>query len=326
MQIVSPLRAVNETSSRIGVVEGEVHVLELDDGVRLAALALRGARRAAAAGASSSSSSRMAARTPARAPLAARGGPRRAAAVGLRASRRRRRAARVRVGALRARCARRRGRSSAGSRASSLMARRREEDLREEVVDDEDEDAREHHRARRRLAHALGAAGGVQAEVAGRDRDDAAEDERLHQPLDEVVRDEAQREAAGGDLLPHRAPVEARGDADDERRDQVAADDADEVVDDGEDRQHDQRGEHPRGDQLLDRVGAEGVERVDLLGDAHGAELRGDAGADAAGDHEAGEHGAELADHRAGDEPADVHRGAERLELDAATGGPAPCR
>src|SRR5215218_9609427 len=49
--------------------------------------------------------------------------------------------------------------------------------LREEVVDDEDEDAREHHRSRGRLPYPFGAAGGVEPEVAGGDRDDPAEDE-----------------------------------------------------------------------------------------------------------------------------------------------------
>ena len=81
--------------------------------------------------------------------------------------------------------------------------------------------------------------------------------------------------------------------------------------------QHDERRQHARRHQLLDRVGAERVERVDLLGDAHRAELRGDAGADAAGDHQAGQHRAQLADHRRRDEAADVHRRAERLELHA---------
>ena len=79
--------------------------------------------------------------------------------------------------------------------------------------------------------------------------------------------------------------------------------------------QHDQRREHARRDELLDRIGAERVERVDLLRDSHGAELRGDAGADASGDHEAGEHGTQLANHRRRHEAPDVHRGAERLEL-----------
>ena len=156
----------------------------------------------------------------------------------------------------------------------------------------------EHDGPRRTLPHALGAPRRVEPEVAGRDRDDAAEHERLEEPLDEIVGDEAEGEAARGDLLPHRAPVDARRHADHERGDQVAADDPDEVVDDGEHRQHDQRREHARRDELLDRVRAERVEGVDLLGDAHRAELRGDAGADAAGDHQPGEHGTELADHR----------------------------
>ena len=48
-------------------------------------------------------------------------------------------------------------------------------------------------------------------------------------------------------------------------------------------------------------------QRIDLFGDAHGAEFGGDRGADAAGDHEAGQHRAEFA----GD--AERHDGGTRL-------------
>ena len=135
------------------------------------------------------------------------------------------------------------------------------------------------------------------------------------EPLDEVVGDVPEREPSSRDLLPHGSPVERRRQADVRARDDVAADDADEVVDDGEHRQHDQRGEHARRHELLDRVGAERVERVDLLGDPHRAQLRGNARADASGDHETGEHGTELADHGRRNESADVDRRAEGLEL-----------
>ena len=53
--------------------------------------------------------------------------------------------------------------------AASSWDEHRQQHLREEVVDDEDRDARRHHRARGRDADALGAARGVEAEVARRD-------------------------------------------------------------------------------------------------------------------------------------------------------------
>jgi len=72
---------------------------------------------------------------------------------------------------------------------------------------------------------------------------------------------------------------------------------------------------HARRHQLLDRIRAERVERVDLLGDAHRAELRRDPGSDAPGDHEAGQHRSQFPDHRTRDQASDVHGRAEGAEL-----------
>ena len=60
-----------------------------------------------------------------------------------------------------------------------------------------------------------------------------------------------------------------------------------------------------RRDQVLNRVDSEGRERVDLLGDAHGAELGGHAGARARGDHQRREHGRQLLGQREPDGRAD---------------------
>src|SRR6478672_5876531 len=68
-------------------------------------------------------------------------------------------------------------------RSTSDIAEQRQQELRDEIVDDENQNARRHHRPRRALSHALGAAGRAETEVAGGDRDQAAEDERLRQPL-----------------------------------------------------------------------------------------------------------------------------------------------
>ena len=130
--------------------------------------------------------------------------------------------------------------------------------------------------ARRGDPDALRAARGAEAEVAGGNRDDAAEHEGLGETLNEIVRDVPHREAIGGDLVPHRSPVLRGRQPDDERRDDVASDNADEVVDHCQHRKHDQRGQHTRRDELLDRIRSEGVEGVDLLGHAHRSDLCGD--------------------------------------------------
>ena len=66
-----------------------------------------------------------------------------------------------------------------------------------------------------------------------------------------------------------------------------------------------------REDEVAHRIGREGGQRVDLLGDAHGAELGRHRRTDPAGDHQPGENGAQLADDREHD---DGRNGALRLE------------
>ena len=94
--------------------------------------------------------------------------------------------------------------------------------------------------------------------------------------------------------------------------------DPDDVGDPDEDRHHDDAGEDAGGRNHGDRVAADGVEGLDLLGDLHRSELRRDARADAPHEDDGGEHGAELEDHaRDDDAPEDVERDAS-LELVAA--------
>ena len=65
-------------------------------------------------------------------------------------------------------------------------------------------------------------------------------------------------------------------------------------------------------------IGAERAQRVDLIGHDHRAELGGDARADAAGQHQPGQHRPELLDHRRADQPADERPRAELIERHAA--------
>ena len=98
----------------------------------------------------------------------------------------------------------------------------------------------------------------------------------------------------------------------------AAAQNAHEVRDDRQDRRHQHAGNHARHHELPDRIGAERAQRVDLIGHDHRAELGGDAGSDAAGEHQRGQHGPELLHHRRADEPADDRPRAELIERQAA--------
>ena len=66
---------------------------------------------------------------------------------------------------------------------------------------------------------------------------------------------------------------------------------------------------------------AHGAEGVDLLGDFHGADFGGHGGADAAGDHEAGEHGAQFAEEGDADDTADGGFDAKVAEFEIGLSG-----
>src|SRR5579884_1471276 len=102
---------------------------------------------------------------------------------------------------------------TASPRSAAAIGEEREQELRDEVIGDQDQDARRHDRSRSALPHALGSTGGSETEITCRDRDDGAEDKRLRQTLNEVVRQIAPGKTVGGELLPHGAPVLTRGQA-----------------------------------------------------------------------------------------------------------------
>ena len=87
-----------------------------------------------------------------------------------------------------------------------------------------------------------------------------------------------------------------------------------------------QAAEEPRHDEVLNRVGAHAREGVDLLGDAHRAQLRGHRAADAAGEHRRRQHRAQLAEHRLVDHAAELRLEAELRGTACTTARPAPCR
>jgi len=134
---------------------------------------------------------------------------------------------------------------------------------------------------------------------------DEAEEEGFGQALDDVGVDQR---AVG--VVEVGAGVETQqGD-----RDEASTGDADRVREDGEEEEHEDGGGDAWGDQLADGIGAERAHGVNLFGDLHGAEFGGHAGGVAAGDHEAGEDGAEFFDHRESDEGAGHADGAELLQ------------
>ena len=82
-----------------------------------------------------------------------------------------------------------------------------------------------------------------------------------------------------------------------------------------EQRHHQHGRDHARNDQRLDRRHADGAHRIDLLGQLHRADLRGEGGARAAGDHDRSHQHAELAHRDPADEVDRVDLGAELGEL-----------
>ena len=105
-----------------------------------------------------------------------------------------------------------------------------------------------------------------------------------------------------------------------------AADDAHEVGHDRERGNQQEAAEEPRHDEVVDRVGAHAGQGVDLLGDAHRAQLGGHGAADAAGQHRGGQHRAQLADQRHVDDRAQPRFQAACCGTARSSARPAPCR
>ena len=127
--------------------------------------------------------------------------------------------------------------------------------------------------------------------------------------------------------LPHRSVVDAfvknvaqngpeRG-AVDERRDD-AAEDAEQQRVDVEQAGDEHQRQEARHDEVLDRVDAEHLQRVELLADLARAEVGGDRGAGHAGEHDRGDEGRELADRGQHEEAAEA---VQRAEEDEEVGG-----
>ena len=164
-----------------------------------------------------------------------------------------------------------------------------EERFGDDVVEDQHQDGAGHDRVGGGLAHPLGAALGVEAVVAAHQRDQVSEDRRL---------DEAGAHVHRLQVLEGVVDVGLRVEAELVDAHQVAAEDADDVGNQDQEGQHEKAGDQAGCDQVLVRIGRQRRERVDLLGDPHGADFRRHRGADPACDHQARQHRAQLAGDR----------------------------
>ena len=93
-----------------------------------------------------------------------------------------------------------------------------------------------------------------------------------------------------------------------------AAGDPEDQGEDVEQRGRDHQRQHPRHDQVLDRVDAEHLEGVELLADLAGAEVGGDRGAGDAGDDDGGDQRRDLADRGEDEEAAEAVERADQGE------------
>ncbi len=87
-------------------------------------------------------------------------------------------------------------------------------------------------------------------------------------------------------------------------RHRSTAHDAEGIGHDGEQQEHGDAGEDARGDELAHRVDTKGAHGVNLLGDNHRSQFAGHGGCVSAGNHDAREHCAQLANHGQADELA----------------------
>src|SRR3984893_4798995 len=179
------------------------------------------------------------------------------------------------------------GRPRSGARARSWMGRKGvfpfsswrrsglEQQLAEKEIGDQDRDAGEHHRPRRGAAAPFGCLGSREPLRTAEEREQEAEHGRLDEPREEIV--EVHELEAGVDVG-HRVGAHQ------DDRPQVAAGDADEGADQHQHGHHEGGGPPPRHPQVAPRAGRHPLQGVDLLGDAHAAELGPHRRAGAAGD------------------------------------------
>src|SRR6266571_9451929 len=174
-----------------------------------------------------------------------------------------------------------------------------------EVVPDQDEHGGQDDRVGGGLGHALGAVAHVEALVRADPRDDHAEGDRLPEPRHDVTH---------VDKRLHLAEIGALGEPEELHADEVASENADRVEDRGHRREGHEAGQEGRRDDVADGVQRHHRERVDLLRDAHDADLSRQRRPGASGHHERRQDRTELPDERERDGGAEERLGAEAHE------------
>src|SRR5471032_170465 len=183
---------------------------------------------------------------------------------------------------------------------------RQQEDDREYRVEYDDAEDRFDHRARRQRPDALRAAAHLQTLETADGGDDEAEHRRF---------DHAGIEMPGADRVAQAVEELHEGEIEIERTGDRASEKPCHVTPEGQQRHRDHQGDDPRHHQPFDRVETDRAHRVDFLVHLHGADLRGEGAARAAGDDDRRQQHAELAEHADADSFDGKGFGAELAEL-----------
>src|SRR5579872_463496 len=165
----------------------------------------------------------------------------------------------------------------------------KQERLGDEEVHSDDEHGGYHDSLGGRTAYSLSSSTGAQSEVAAHSRDDKTEQHWLEEPHENVIKNQR---------LVSLVPVLGRIQPDPGERNEPSADQAHQVGDHRKEEHHDHGGNHPRRHQLLIGIGAQSPHGVNLLGHLHGSQFAGHPGSIPAGNHQAGQHRAQLFYHR----------------------------
>src|SRR5579883_88371 len=180
-----------------------------------------------------------------------------------------------------------------------------EEHAGQSGIEQQDQDRGGHHRIHRGRAHALRAPARMIAVIASHEHDEEAERDRFDEPGEHILAMER---------IDGLSDIDAGIEAEVIDRDEKSAEDADDVRDEHERRHHQGAGDDTRHDEVFVGIGRKGREGVDLVGDAHRADLGRDRRTDAARDHERGDHRPEFARHRQQHEGRDGTLGAKAAE------------
>src|ERR1700683_2036375 len=175
-----------------------------------------------------------------------------------------------------------------GADMESVESEHGHQESRHDQVERQDQHGSSDHGLGGGAAHALRAPARVHPVKAAYRRDDEAEEKRLGQPHEHILK--YQRFPGVGPVLPGIETQQQLGD-------EQAPSQAYEVGNDGQEKQHEHRGGHARGDQLFHGVGAQRAHGVDLFGYHHRAEFAGHAGRIPSRYHQAGQHRPQLAHH-----------------------------